>query len=446
MRKNVLTALVCVFLMTVPALASVQNVKVGGDIKTSSYIYNGFDLGTGTNATNNHAQNVVLSQLNLNVDADLTDKVSTNIGLKNERLWGTNDTASESNTLSVESAYVKMKEMFFEPLTLIVGRQPLIYGNKMIIAKSGTNRIAALKGVTGDVNFDAIKAILKYDPLTVDLFASRVTENKLVSDGPDTNVNLYGINANYKFDDKMKTVVEAYTFVKTTGAGGNAQSGNTKNDVIYVPGLRISANPTNALNVQLEGAYQAGTLGNNTSLNTKNRLSAYAFQGVVNYNLPVLKKISPVVSAGMSYFSGDNEPQATDAKSKDWQLIYGNLFNGTIFKTLFTPQKNLAIAQLGIEVKPLKDLKANLTWYNVNLAQRVSTMALNRSDYMTAGPTFDVNGKKSLGNEIDLDLTYAYTQDVKFKTTAGYFAPGKGLSPVAQDSAIELVSSVCVTF
>ena len=86
MGKKFAVALALVALMAAPAFASVQNVKVGGALKTTSVIRNSFDLGA--NVITENGQSVILGKTDLNVQADLTDNVSTMIGLTNERLWG----------------------------------------------------------------------------------------------------------------------------------------------------------------------------------------------------------------------------------------------------------------------------------------------------------------------------------------------------------------------
>jgi hypothetical protein len=102
---------------------------------------------------------------------------------------------------------------------------------------------------------------------------------------------------------------------------------------------------------------------------------------------------------------------------------------------------------LGFELKPIKDLTAKLSLYNLTEAHDATSVTLNRPDSLTAEATVATTGKsKMLGNEVDLGLTYAYTEDVKFGVNAGYFAPGKALSPAAQDSATQLLSSVSVAF
>ena len=79
------------------------------------------------------------------------------------------DAGSTSAQVNVDTAYVTMKELFYSPLTVTVGRQPFVYGNQLLIGDVGScNEVSPLTDLTGGVNFDAIKAVLSYDPLTVD--------------------------------------------------------------------------------------------------------------------------------------------------------------------------------------------------------------------------------------------------------------------------------------
>ncbi|MFH0753939.1 MAG: alginate export family protein [Candidatus Omnitrophota bacterium] len=449
MGKKFAVAFALVALMAAPAFASVQNVKVGGSLDTVSVIRNGFDLGN-VNATareNNRTQNVVMGRVMLNVEADLTDNVSTKIGLLNERLWGTAESSVNSSML-VDTAYVTMKELLYSPLTVTVGRQPLTYGNKLIIGDGDGSGLAAVSDLTGGVNFDAIKAVLSYDPLTVDLFAAKSIEGKSTTASGSSGTNVFGVNANYKLGDKMSTVVEAYTFAKEVTLDSGVLN-NKRGDVLYVPGLRVSTNPIEGLNAQLEGAYQFGTLANDAAgTQGKKNVSAYVLQGGVNYALPMVKNMKPVVAAGLTYYSGEKLPAtgaAADNKIRAYQDMFADQDVGTIWSTLFS-KSNLVIAKLSGEITPVQDLTAKLTWSNLSMAQRSSSIILNRPDGTVAEAAIATSGKKQLGNELDLDLSYAYTEDVKFGVCAGYYAPGKGLSPAAQDSASQLLSSVSVSF
>ena len=422
-------AVALVALMAAPAFASVQNVKVGGDLKTTSVIRSNFDTTSLTGYTaSTGTQNEFLSQVGLNVQADLTDNVSTMLRLVNERLWGTSPTTatSDSNTtIKLDTAYVTMKELLYSPLTVTIGRQPLVYGNQFLVGDGDfATDVSSMSDLTGGVNFDAIKAVLSYNPLTVDLFAAKVSKDSTTSAKDDAN--LYGINANYKVGDSMNTVVEAYTFVKEDRTSISAAATDTKVQKLYVPGLRVSTNPIEGLNVQLEGAYQAGTI--NAPVLTNDGMasvSAYALQGGVNYALPVIKNMKPVVSAGYTYISGDKN--TGDNKVKAFQGLYENQNTGRIFDVLGFGN-NVRIANAAFEIAPVQDVTAKLSWYNLNLIKKATK-------------------HEQVGNEADLDVTYAYTEDVKFGLSAGVFYPGKYYSGATnQNNASQVLTSVNVAF
>lgn len=429
MVKKITLAVAMVALLAVPAFAAVQNVKVGGDLKTTSIIRNNFDSTTMNDLT--ESGNFVLSQVGVNIEADLTDNVSTFIRLGNERIWGkgTASTTSSENDLLLDTAYVTMKEMLYAPLTVTIGRQPLVYGNAFLIGDgSGANEISGVADLTGGANFDAIKAVLDYDPLTIDLFAAKIDEKTNVVSNDKDDVDLFGVNANWKLGGEMNTVVEAYTFVKTDKSVISAPAQN-KADKLYVPGMRVSVNPYEGLNVQLEGAYQFGdstpVVGTDMA-----KVSAYGLQGMVNFALPVIKDMTPVLSASYTYLSGDSNPSGDD-KDRAFDSLYENQNTGRIFDALGVSGSNIKIASVAAEVSPLQDVTTKLSWYNLNLAEGDTTTGVS----------------KKVGNEFDLDVTYDYTEDVKFGMSAGVFYAGKYWdASTKQANASQVLTSVQVLF
>lgn len=417
MVKKLMLA-IAVVALAAPAFAAVQNVKVGGSIVTTSIIRDNFDIATNTTPGR---QNEILAQTRLAVNADLTDNVSTAVGLLNENLWG-----NSSNTVSLEYANVTMKEFMYAPLSVTIGRQTLAYGNQLIIGNSSTgaydNQYSDLAYSTG---FDGIKAVLKYDPLTIDLFAVRVANASTTAsniNGTHDNTNLFGVNANYKLGDKMSTVVEGYVFAVTQDGTISGLS-----QAVYVPGLRVSTNPIEGLNVQIEAAYQGGRINNTVSgSNVNDDRNAFAFQGMVNYALPVLKDMKPVLGLEYTYLSGTGTGDRSNGKN--WNTMFENQNSGRIYDAIVTSNTSVQRAGLSAEVSPIKDLttKASVTglW-------DATKAAANTSKYR--------------GAEADLDATYAYTEDVKFGVSAGYFFSGKAYAPGTKDAS-QLLSSVSVAF
>lgn len=442
MVKKLMLAVALVALVAAPAFAAVQNVKVGGSIMTASINRNTFDLGS--NGDNPNNQNIIASVTTLGVGADLTDNVSTFVKMANERGWGINS----GDTFYIDEANVTLKEFLYSPLTLKIGRQPLVYGNQFVIGKnsSNTNHFATVAtDLAANNNFDAIKAVLTYDPLTVDLLASKVSEGSIYQQNDADDLDLYGVNANYKFGDKMNTVVEAYTFVRVNKTALTATNNETQN--LYVPGLRVSTNPIEGLNLQLEGAYEKGTYGANDVV-----VRAFGLQGKVNYALPVLKDLNPVVSGGYTHLSGDKNTD--DGKCYSFDPLYANQNVGRIFNALFTAS-NLRIAEVAIAVDPVKDVNVKLSWSNLAMDKidkgTDGTQDINKTEFInqpfsSAVAIAHSTNKKDLGNEFDLDLSYAYTEDVRFAVSAGVFKPGKAFAIDGKDSASQVISSVSVQF
>lgn len=435
MVKKLMLAVAMVALVAAPSFAAVQNVKVGGSLVTTSVIRNDFQ---GTSSQ----QNEILSQVGLNVAADLTDNVSTNVGLVNERVWGSYSAGTAVSNVDVDTAYVTMKELLYAPLTLTVGRQKLAYGNQFIIGDGdGTSQvgttIAALGDLTGGVNFDAIKAVLAYEPLTIDLFAARVSNNGVLAQtttAAQDNQNLFGVNANYKMGDKMSSVVEGYVFVdqNDTATDFTPADISQKSVTTYTPGLRLSTNPIEGLNVQLEGAYQ---LGHFYTTEMQTRSNAFALQGLVNYALPVMKDMKPVLSAGYTYRSGNS----ADSNKKAFSSAYANQNVGTIYHALGYDGQNVAqngsqLGSLGLSVSPMKDVTTKITGTGVWLANGENSSPTSRAS-------------RYVGTEADLDVTYAYTEDVKFGVSAGAFMTGKAIqTPLNNKNSTQLLSSVSVLF
>ncbi|MFZ5800229.1 MAG: putative porin, partial [Candidatus Omnitrophota bacterium] len=230
MSRRLLVICAALFLvaMAVPAFAAVQNVKVGGDVFVTGVSRNNFDLGRTASGNTDDDSSLFMSQVRLRVDADLTDNVMATIRLINERDWdqeSDGQSPADNNTqVDIDLAYVTLKEMLYSPLTVVIGRQPLRYGNALIIGDPDTSRQDTSahpifnRDLTIRRGFDAIKAILNYDPLTIDVFFSEIDENTKQSSSGDNNekddVILWGVNGAYKVGDKYNSTVQGYFFQK----------------------------------------------------------------------------------------------------------------------------------------------------------------------------------------------------------------------------------------
>ena len=330
---KVLFVAALVVAIAAPTFAAVQNIKVSGSINEQAIYMNNFDLrnkteestharfgglavGGSGNSINEDQETFVLQTIKVGVDSDLTDNVSASIALSNQAKWGNNVTNDTLSSINVNKAFVTLKEFFYQPLTLKVGRQDLKFGNGFIIgpgiyrdpagtfatarpdAQPDRFNVGAGNGIylPGGPNglqfsdatyYDAIRATLDLDPWTVDAIYSKINEEGTVGDKED----LAGLNVGYKFD-QYNAKAEAYYFYKynadlnsdmglvdpvdlfaATGALNDANGGNLFDNTVpgvgariynreqtHVFGMRGEIAPVENLMLNGEGAVQWGTL------------------------------------------------------------------------------------------------------------------------------------------------------------------------------------------
>jgi len=497
MKKLLVVALMVV--LASPAFAAIQNVKVSGDITTTFVDRSNFDLGLNSNVESAwingtpisaadpqpiglKKQNVFLTQTRLRVDADLSDNVSTTVGLINERAWNSEQTAGSygyggvnDTNVQLYLASVTMRELLYSPLSVTVGRQVFTYGNGLVLGNGPGNQSTGnlqyiAQDLTERTSEDGIKAVLDYKPLTIDLIYFKASQSVLNGnlESVNSSSDVYGYNANYQLGDAFNTVVEQYMFARINGNDVNGGVVDNRGNTLYVPGLRASTNPVKGLNVQGEVAWQ---LGNNPTTNTIGAGPAYgqeaehrdamAAQALATYSLPVLEKYKPSVNASYTYLSGDkngdanynsNVPPVNTKSAKTytaWDGFEGALGAGTIYNTLF-PLTNLNILAVGASANPLEDVTTAFTWSNLWAADSYNDynpLAIYQPDG-GANLIYPVTKKdaRGLGNEYDVNLTYNYTEDVTFGVSVGWFVPGSALSTYNKDTASQALANVAVKF
>ena len=143
----------------------------------------------------------------------------------------------------------------------------------------------------------------------------------------------------------------------------------------------------------------------------------------------------PKVGLTYYHFSGDND--ATDNTDNAWNPLFPDAAGdriGTIVDASglagFGQQSNMQVIKLSGSIQPTEKISLSLDWFNDRL---IKTAA---------------GAKKELGNEIDINLGYAYSEDVEFALTFGYFVRGSAIKDAVADStdAMQVVGSVSVTF
>ncbi|MGB2599746.1 MAG: alginate export family protein [Candidatus Omnitrophota bacterium] len=476
---KVFCVLVLVFAVSAIAHAETQSVKVSGDITQRAFARGDYDLDEGdpeaANGTeSNDWSTYLLSTVEVQVDADLTDNVSGVIRLINQRVWGdglyqSNPAGGELREISqngavgvkavapgsadafevgVDLAYIELKEFLYSPLTLRIGRQDLWFGKGFIIG-ANLNDIAGSifpTEYTAVSSFDAVRATLDYDPWTIDAVYAKISENARRS---DDDINLWGVNVGYVFD-AYNAEAEAYWWFKDArnpGAGvGNSLNsidGKCSNDV-HVMGGRGSFDPIEDWTIAVEGAYQLGRYMVASQVDRRER-SAWALDAMIECRYWQDDFAwRPVMGVEYVFYSGNenmgNQLATTSGDWKGWDPMYRGKFDTAIreFQNSFyatamasspsyTNQHQLLVTGV---VEPTDSLTFKAKYGHFWLAEDWSS----------------TNTDKNVGDEVDLLLTWDYTEDVQFSLLTAWFFPGDHFDGGQDSAATDIVGSVKLSF
>ncbi|MCK4912181.1 MAG: alginate export family protein [Candidatus Omnitrophica bacterium] len=434
-RKLIIALAILSFALMGTTFAAVENIKVSGDITTGA-VSRDLTLGNkNANNTDPESDQFLFSQIRLRFDADLTEGVSATFRLINERIWGgaTSGTISDNevgqgNTdLNLDLAYVELKEFLYDPLTLVVGRQEIRFGNALIIGDVDTNRRASnsnvpvgLRDLSLRKSFDAVRGILDFAPWTVDLIYAKVEETAIAQ---DDDVTIIGANAAYDWSS-YNGVTEIYGLYvgKTPGIDPATNDSESK---IYVIGARAQADVTDKLTVGLESAYQFGNY--NVAINQDRQLSAYAAQLIGEYRL--LDDKNTKFGLNYTYLSGNNSTESNSAFN-GWDPLFEDQSPGEVLNILF-PNTNMQYLKASVSTMPREDVTLGLSYVYALLAtdNAATTLAVANSSAAGSGTirlnTNDGDDDRDIGGELDVFGIYDYTEDVQLSLVGGFFNPGK---------------------
>ena len=460
-----------------PAYAETQNVKVSGSIDAYWFYRHNLDLLDNNDAgsvasanavpAGNHAgsathrsesDDYAMTITQLQVNADLTDNVSTVINLINQRDWnaqtyeGTAANAGAEFDVMLDLAYVQMKEIFYAPLTLTIGRQDLVFGRGFILGwnpqnpgldgtgAAGSGTIAATE-FTQIQSFDALRATLDFNPWTIDMVYSNVDENS--RDNADDH-ELYLVNVNYKFAE-YNAVAEAYYLGDFDRAAVAGASG-TKDNITNTFGGRIQFDPISQMTLGGEIAYQSGDYYAAVTSPARDR-NAWAMNIFGEYRIDNTWK--PMVGIEYVLFSGEEDMGAGSTQgygswNGSWRLpVYGWLrdYQEIYYETAQTNDQPAGTNQQHISLygsmNPMTDLKLDAKYWHFWTDAPVHT---------TAGVLGSGSLSSQIGDELDITTTYTYTEDVTFTFYANWFFPGAMFSSPNDATASEFISEVKVAF
>lgn len=430
------------------ALAEVQNVKVGGEIRirpnyskniqglgndnvvlpviatgvlfpaaaialsaTDSRQFTGID--TTTVKPSDDAFGFFEERVQVYVESDLTDNVFGRVTLEAEDVWGTYDVADNDTAffqdrnfdVGVAEAYIQLSELYYSPLTVKVGRQYMHFGRGFMVSD-----------IEKEHRFDAARATLDFYPVTIDTWYSKVDETGAF----DHDREFWGVNAHYAADTWN---VEGYVM------GIQDQVSETDVEPVAL-GVRGDITPVEALDLWTELVYEDGTL-------LGHDLNAFAAQVGAMLKFKECPWL-PEAKIEYTFASGGNDFDDTFVQFFEYNY-YGYVFSPIL--------SNLHILNAGLACYPAENMRGFFDFYyyrqDENLVQSL-------------GDTFQDNGgvlaltngtDKELGVEFDLGVDYQYTEDVATQLYAGWFVPGDAYDDVTQENtAFEIRGEILLNF
>lgn len=451
MRKAIMMLLAIGLIVGIgtSAMAAVENVKVGGDITIKGIYRSNFDLAKdGVGLLDMKGMHYIYAGTRVYVCADLSNNVSTMIRFINERDFGNDYLREIEGSVILDLAYVKLADLFVPGLNLTVGRQEYQIGDGLVVG----SRYRALDYVGADIGtaaidlgmqkaFDAIKIdyALASCPVTMELFRSKIVEsyiNPTYAGISLKDVDLTSLSVNVKGDSFS---VNPY-LVNLSSDGILGVAGTDVSLSLWTIGAIGAWNPVEALNLKLELAKQFGEIdGPNMDFKgwAGQIAGSWGFGGSLN----------PVVKAGYSHFTGQdftkNDISAwipvfpANVSSRVGKIAYASLFPVGESLALSVPMPavlgtGLGALNLGFAIQPTDKLGVSVDFYNL---RALKTLLGNR---------------KALGNEIDVEFSYAYSEDVSFGLDLGYLLTGGRVKEVIgagnQENAWQAIASMKVAF
>jgi hypothetical protein len=457
-----------------PAYAEVQNIKVSGEITALGVHRNNYDLEDARVIEKNLTQfpsnyreedndTFAMSIIKLRVDADLTDNVGACVQVGNIREWDSDAHSYETagaaavatgdsvGQIELDLAYITLKEMLYSPLTLIIGRQNLQYGRGMIVGPGlyrDTNNSIKYNDLSPFQGYDAVRAILDYDPWTLDFVFAKMIEDDDVTedtdrdtseDDRDSDTDLYGANLGYKFD-QYDAEMEGYLFYKRDMSYDLGVSHDEDSDTlvytfdtnkVWTVGLRGSIVPVENLTINGEGGFQWGEICDIDARPTADDMTRdrEAWMGNISAEYDFADvRFNPVLGAEYLYVSGEevdgNAVEHEDTSDFEaWHPIYRGRKLGTLRDCLET-------------LYPTNDPSDSSGWTNqhtikgscaVDLGELVDGLTLDIAalHYWFAEGVAYGDDEDDIGDELNMALTYDYTEDVQFVVDGAWFFPGE---------------------
>ncbi|MBI4352286.1 MAG: alginate export family protein, partial [Candidatus Omnitrophica bacterium] len=264
------------------------------------------------------------------------------------------------------------------------------------------------------------------------------------SHDPEDDIDLYIVNVNYKFAE-YNAVAEGYWVSELDKATLAGATGTRDNDTHTIGG-RVQFDPISQITLGGELAYQFGDYRATTTVGARDR-GAWGLDLFGTYRWDNTWK--PEITVEYVLFSGENDLGGGSTQDYGaWNSLYRGKFwtayadfREFVYATSDAGDTSATTNQQFIQVKgslkPMEDLMLEGSFTYLWFDEDIHTTATDPN----SGSRDD-----QIGWEIDLQAIYDYTEDVSFGTVVAWFVPGDFYRSPNDATAVDVVSSVKVTF
>jgi hypothetical protein len=378
------------------------------------------------------------AELDLDPDADVTDfdgeRVFSRIrvratgkpveGLKvvvelqdSRRFGGEVSTTTTAPSLGVYQGYFELTDVGGAPVSLIVGRQVMNYGDQRVIG--------GLDWTNTSRTFDTARAhVVPSDGLWVDAFYVRLHDERLGARAVgDDLAGAYAslVRSAGTFDGYVLYLHDKGGEVDTTGDGVPDQDrfpGGGRLHLVTV-GTRYDGDPIAALHVNAELAAQLGDRGDLS-------IFAWAAQAQAAYTLD--GAVAPAVYGGIAYSPGDDDP-ADDSFGTFENLFPANhLFYGYMDLAAW---KNVINPFVGVRAKPTPKLQTSATVHALARATKEDTFYRATGAPLVSPALAGATDGLYVGTEVDLLAKLAASDALQLLGGLSLLLPGSFLDDTA---------------
>jgi hypothetical protein len=443
--------LALVIAFTIPAYAETQSIKLSGDLAVRYIGRDDYDFTTHDADVADTDGRYFMHNAEVQLDADLTDNVSVTIRVVNQTDWdvseitgdyeGGNYADEDPNNVQsaggldgvldhygefdvlVDLAYITLKEFFFTPLTVRIGKQDLWFGKGFIVGANydDPNGQISADEFTSLTSFKALRATWDFEPWTLDAVYAMIEENEVQAEDDE---QLYGLNLGCVLD-YYNAETEVYYWLVKDDEIPAIRSGSDTGNRIHCFGTRGSFDPHEDVTIWGEFAVQTGDYIANQTPGEKRDREAYAVD--LGGELRLWEEQyawRPVIGAEYIFYSGQQEE--VNRHGHDYHA-WNRMFRGKVdsaihewYNVFYTTGMPTTVDNGGTNLHQFILMGSVQPMDNLNVDARLINFRLHED----AGFQGTGSGNNDIGNEIDVELTYEYTEDVTFGLLSAWFWSG----------------------